>query len=634
MNVFPHTIYRAKKLSGQLNDSFKQYVSCPKCHTIYRFEDCWKYENNVKVSKKCMYVEFPNHIQSRMRIPCDHILLKTVRATNGSTYLQPYKTYCYQSIVDSFEQLLNRPNFIQTCEQWRSRINYDVNVMQDVYDGEIWKRYEFDDNGAPFLSAPYNYLLMLNCDWFQPYKHTQFSVGVLYFAIQNLPRELRFIRENIIIVGIMPGPSELKKNINTYLRPMIDELLTLWKGVAIEVNGKQITIRVAVSCLACDIPAARKVGGFIGHRGKRGCSRCWKEFPTIDGKDYPDYSGFDKQMWEPRSHALHVWYALQQQNSKTKDERREKESNYGARYSLLYDLPYYNAISSCIVDPMHCLYLGIAKRFFHIWLTNQILSKDQLMMIQQKVDAMCCPPDIGRIPYKIVSNFAGLKADQWKNWTLYFSLFSLKEFVPYRDYNCWLLFVKICSKICRREIAIPDLDEIDIDIKNFCVQFESLYGKAALTPNIHLLGHITDCIRDHGPVYAFWLYAFERMNGVLGSFQTNFHDINVQLMRRFTTMQRLTIDNWPIDMREHFSSLMEGGDKNVGSLGEMMLSDKSSTIIPLPPIQEIALDDDEIQEIRTIFESIHPITRIVRLCKSCKAIAVSDTIVSFMQVSI
>ena len=75
-------------------------------------------------------------------------------------------------------------------------------------------------------------------------------------------------------------------------------------------------------------------------------------------------------MWEPRSHALHVWYALQQQNSKTKDESCEKESNYGARYSLPYDLPYYNAISSCLVYPFYRLYLGIAKRFFHIWLTN------------------------------------------------------------------------------------------------------------------------------------------------------------------------------------------------------------------------------------------------------------------------
>ena len=422
------------------------------------FKDCWKYDNNVKVSKRCTNIEFPNHVQSRMRMPCDRILLKLMRATNGTTYLHPYQTYWYHSIIDSFEQLLNRPHFIQLCEQWRHRTRDDVNVMQDVYDGEIWKRFEFDDNGAPFLAAPHNFLLMLNCDWFQPYKHTQFSVGVLYFAIQNLPREFRFLRENVLIVGIIPGPHEPKKNINTYMKPMIDELLLLWKGVVINIDEREVTIRAAVSCLACDIPAARKVGGFIGHRGRRGCSRCWKEF--IAGTDYLDYSGFDKQKWEPRSHAVHVWHAIQQKNSRTKEERSEIESKYGARYSFLYDLPYYDAISSCVVDPMHCLYLGTAKRFLTIWFKKKVLSKDQLVLIQQKVDAMCCPQDIGRIPYKIASNFAGLKADQWKNWTLYFSLFSLKEFLPYTDYNCWLMFVKVCSRLSRREIALSDLNDI------------------------------------------------------------------------------------------------------------------------------------------------------------------------------
>ena len=54
------------------------------------------------------------------------------------------------------------------------------------------------------------------------------------------------------------------------------------------------------SCLACDVPAARKVGGFIGHRGYRGCSRCLKMFPTEHFGDYNDYSGFEKSNWEPR----------------------------------------------------------------------------------------------------------------------------------------------------------------------------------------------------------------------------------------------------------------------------------------------------------------------------------------------
>ena len=50
------------------------------------------------------------------------------------------------------------------------------------------------------------------------------------------------------------------------------------------------------------------------------------------------------------------------------------------------------------------------------------------------------------------------------------------------------------------------------------MSFEELYGKANLTPNMHLAGHITDCMREHGPVYSFCLYAFERMRGIMGWF--------------------------------------------------------------------------------------------------------------------
>ena len=39
--------------------------------------------------------------------------------------------------------------------------------------------------------------------------------------------------------------------------------------------------------------------------------------------------------------------------------------------------------------------------------------------------------------------------------------------------------------------------------------------------NMHLHLHLAECIVDYGPVYAFWCFAFERMNGVLGSYHTN-----------------------------------------------------------------------------------------------------------------
>ena len=271
---------------------------------------------------------------------------------------------------------------------------------------------------------------MLNCDWFQPFKHTQYSVGVIYLALENLPREVRFKKENILIVGLIPGPTEPSKTIDTYLLPLVEELKCLWKGITLTLKGRNRVVRAAVSCLACDVPAARKLGGFLAHNSKHGCSKCLKEFPRSAFGQYPDYSGFQKENWEVRTHAVHVWYALRQK---------------------------YNAISSCIIDPMHCLFLGIAKRVLKVWQHEKVLSDDDLIVVQSKVDAFCCPQDIGRIPYKLASNASGLKADQWKNWTMYFSLYALKDVILHRDYACWLVFVKLCRVICCREINKSDL---------------------------------------------------------------------------------------------------------------------------------------------------------------------------------
>lgn len=48
---------------------------------------------------------------------------------------------------------------------------------------------------------------------------------------------------------------------------MVDELLHLWQGVDM-VNSKNITltVRAALLCVGCDIPAARKTCGFLGQK--------------------------------------------------------------------------------------------------------------------------------------------------------------------------------------------------------------------------------------------------------------------------------------------------------------------------------------------------------------------------------
>lgn len=45
---------------------------------------------------------------------------------------------------------------------------------------------------------------------------------------------------------------------------------------------------------------------------------------------------------------------------------------------------------------------------------------------------------------------------------------------------------------------------------------ENNYGRDQITPNLHLALHLCECSFDYGPLYAFWCFSFERMNGVLG----------------------------------------------------------------------------------------------------------------------
>jgi hypothetical protein len=278
---------------------------------------------------------------------------------------------------------------------------------------------------------------------------------------------------------------------------------------------------------------------------------------------------------------------------------------------------------------MHCLFLGIAKHFFKVWVSNNILTEREFGIIQDRVDSFKTPPDIGRIPYKINSKFSGLKADQWKNWTLYFSLFALKDILPPRDYDCWLMFVKVCSKICRRTINLSELDGIDEGIEDFCTKFEQLYGNPALTPNMHLAGHITDCIRDHGPVYAFWLYAFERMNGILGSFQTSNHNVTVQLMCKFLSMQLVTLDKWPAEYKDEVEQLFHPYLKEAGSLSETSCSTEGiQSVKPLPPISEKAFLPEELLEVEKVVNSLNEDCKVqvLRLHKCTSSLAISNSI--------
>lgn len=137
----------------------------------------------------------------------------------------------------------------------------------------------------------------------------------------------------------------------------------------------------------------------------------------------------------------------------------------------------------------------------------------------------------------------------------------------------------------------------------FLSTFERLYGKEFCTINLHLHAHLSECILQYGPVYSFWLFAFERMNGILGSFQTNSVDISVQLMHRFLNIHTYSERNWPDEFKSEFSVLIDRCQYNKGSLSQVQFSklvNSETEIRPLPPVHESALQNHEKSEISRV----------------------------------
>ena len=189
--------------------------------------------------------------------------------------------------------------------------------------------------------------------WFQPFKHSPYSAGPYnYIAIQNLPQSERYTSENALLIGVIPGPHEPKKTVNTYLKPLVNEVFELWKGnIMLSSSGVPVLVRAALICTSCDIPASRNVSGFVGHSAYHACSRCLKPFPIEKFGGKVDYSGTDRASWTPRCIDSHRKYALQYKSAITQQQQKLIEREHGCRYSVLLELPYYDVIRFCVIDP-------------------------------------------------------------------------------------------------------------------------------------------------------------------------------------------------------------------------------------------------------------------------------------------
>ena len=131
-------------------------------------------------------------------------------------------------------------------------------------DGEAWDH--FSHTHPYFSRDPRNVRLGLYTDGFNPFRGlvASYSCWPVFLTPYNLPPGMGTKRENLFLSLLIPGPKSPGKNIDIYLRPLIDELKLLWSdGVqSYDASRKQnFNLKAALMWTISDFPAYSMLSG-------------------------------------------------------------------------------------------------------------------------------------------------------------------------------------------------------------------------------------------------------------------------------------------------------------------------------------------------------------------------------------
>ncbi|KAL3370740.1 hypothetical protein AABB24_007665, partial [Solanum stoloniferum] len=192
------------------------------------------------------------------RQECPHCATSRWKIDNGKDKKIPHKVLRYFPLKPRLQRLFMSSK-TSVDMRWHKEKHLDeANVLRHPADSEAWK--EFDKNHQWFAQEPRNIRLGLATDGFNPFGNmsTSYSMWPVILAPYNLP-PWKCMNDPFMIMSLLiPGPQAPGKDIDVYLRPLIDELKELWND-GVETfdasTGKCFKMHAAILWTINDFPA-------------------------------------------------------------------------------------------------------------------------------------------------------------------------------------------------------------------------------------------------------------------------------------------------------------------------------------------------------------------------------------------
>jgi hypothetical protein len=238
-----------------------------------------EYEKIDACEDNCMLF-YKEHKDETKCLKCSKLRFVEIVNEHGEKVMMKvaHKQLCYKPLTSRMKQLFLSKKTARHMRWHKEGVRENDQVMVHPSDCEAWKA--LDDFNTDFARDTWNVRIGLAMDGFTLYNMSAVSYSCwLVFAIPyNLPPSLCMKYEYMFLCLIIPGPDHPRIRINVMLKPLIEELKQLWKGVEVhDYNQKQkFNLRVAYLWPVHDFRAYNIFSGWSCNRILT-CPICMKD---------------------------------------------------------------------------------------------------------------------------------------------------------------------------------------------------------------------------------------------------------------------------------------------------------------------------------------------------------------------
>ena len=432
---------------------------------------------------------------------------------NGSSG-KPRKVFIYLPVIPQLKAFLVNKTMAKEmsyCSQAQDKHTPGtiLNVTDSTnYQSLLSKQVTVDTKQLPhkFFEDLHDVTLGLSMDSFAPFKQCTKMVWPLLLMNYNLWPEIRNHLENLIGIGVIPGPKK-PTNFDLFLWPLVQELLQLEVGVHTynSLTDVFFALRAYLILVFGDIPAISMVMRMKGHNGSCPCRMCEIRgvripdsrnpihYVPLDRARHPDLASqpdaipsYDPKRLPLRTHSKFIDQANKVQFATTEADSERFAKQYGIKgLSILTALSSLSFPSSFPYDFMHLIWENVAKNLMSLWTGNYkdldtgSESYGFPSTIWDAIGAATAalgdllPYIFGPRPPNVASDKMSWTADTRCFWIQYIAPVVLQgRFLQDKYYDHFVDFVRLVNICLCFELTTADVEEVQCGFVSWVRKYE------------------------------------------------------------------------------------------------------------------------------------------------------------------